>query len=102
MKESSCPGVNVFAELISQALYVLDRFHIVRNTNLAIDEVRRQEVIQHIPQPLPPLLCLHLIRQPAYEKPLWRLDEQGQRARLSAPSRRAVVRAHTTASANAP
>ena len=40
------PSLNVIAEQIPQALHVLDRFHIMRNMNVAIDEVRRQEVAQ--------------------------------------------------------
>ena len=40
------PYLNVIAEQIPQALHVLDRFHIMRNMNVAIDEVRRQEVTQ--------------------------------------------------------
>jgi len=40
------PYLNVIAEQIPQALHVLDRFHIMRNMNVAIDEVRRQEVAQ--------------------------------------------------------
>jgi transposase len=40
------PYLNVIAEQIPQALHVLDRFHIMRNMNMAIDEVRRTEVTQ--------------------------------------------------------
>ena len=40
------PYLNVIVEQIPQALHVLDRFHIMRNMNVAIDEVRRQEVAQ--------------------------------------------------------
>jgi transposase len=40
------PSLNVIAEQILHALHVLDRFHIMRNMNVAIDEVRRQEVAQ--------------------------------------------------------
>ena len=40
------PYLNVIAEQIPQAVHVLDRFHIMRNMNVAIDEVRRQEVTQ--------------------------------------------------------
>ena len=38
------PYLNVIAEQIPSALHVLDRFHIMRNMNVAIDEVRRAEV----------------------------------------------------------
>jgi transposase len=38
------PYLNVIAEQIPSALYVLDRFHIMRNMNVAIDEVRRTEI----------------------------------------------------------
>jgi len=34
----------VIAEQIPAAVAVLNRFHIMRNMNVAIDEVRRQEV----------------------------------------------------------
>jgi len=40
------PYLNVIAEQIPQALHVLDRFHIMRSMNVAVDEVRRQEVAQ--------------------------------------------------------
>ncbi len=40
------PSLNVIAEQIPQALHVVDRFQIMRNMNLAIDEVRRQEFAQ--------------------------------------------------------
>jgi len=36
----------VIAEQIPAALHVLDRFHIMRNMNMALDEVRRAEVAQ--------------------------------------------------------
>jgi transposase len=32
--------LNVIAEQIPAALHVLDRFHIMRNMNMALDEVR--------------------------------------------------------------
>jgi len=35
--------LNVIAEQIPAALHVLDRFHIMRNMNMALDEVRRAE-----------------------------------------------------------
>ncbi|RLT20556.1 MAG: hypothetical protein DWI27_00220 [Planctomycetota bacterium] len=38
--------LNVIAEQIPAALHVLDRFHIMRNMNTALDEVRRAEVAQ--------------------------------------------------------
>ena len=38
------PYLNVIAEQIPSALHVLDRFHIMRNMNVAIDEVRRTEI----------------------------------------------------------
>jgi len=38
--------LNVIAEQIPAALHVLDRFHIMRNMNMALDEVRRAEVAQ--------------------------------------------------------
>jgi len=38
--------LNVIAEQIPAALHVLDRFHIMRNMNMALDEVRRAEVTQ--------------------------------------------------------
>jgi len=38
------PYLNVIAEQIPSALHVLDRFHVMRNMNVAIDEVRRAEV----------------------------------------------------------
>ncbi len=38
--------LNVIAEQIPAALHVLDRFHIMRNMNMALDEVRRGEVSQ--------------------------------------------------------
>lgn len=37
------PYLKVIAEQIPAALHVLDRFHIMRNMNVAIDEVRRAE-----------------------------------------------------------
>jgi len=37
------PYLKVIAEQIPAAVHVLDRFHIMRNMNLAIDEVRRTE-----------------------------------------------------------
>ncbi len=37
------PYLDVIAEQIPQALHVLDRFHIMRSMNIAIDEVLRQE-----------------------------------------------------------
>jgi transposase len=40
------PYLNVIAEQIPQALHILDRFHIMRNMNVAIDEVRRRKVAQ--------------------------------------------------------
>ena len=40
------PYLKVIAEQISAALHVLDRFHIMRNMNVAIDEVRRAEAAQ--------------------------------------------------------
>jgi transposase len=38
--------LNVIVEQIPAALHVLDRFHIMRNMNMAFDEVRRAEVAQ--------------------------------------------------------
>ena len=38
--------LNVIAEQIPAALHVLDRFHIMRNMNMALDEVRRAEIAQ--------------------------------------------------------
>ncbi|MBM4011816.1 MAG: ISL3 family transposase [Planctomycetes bacterium] len=38
--------LNVIAEQIPAALHVLDRFHIMRNMNMALDDVRRAEVAQ--------------------------------------------------------
>lgn len=38
------PYLNVIAERAGQALHVLDRFHVMRLLNKAIDEVRRGEV----------------------------------------------------------
>lgn len=38
--------LNVIGEQIPQALHVLDRFHIMRNMNKAIDDVRRAEVAE--------------------------------------------------------
>jgi transposase len=38
------PYLNVIARKASQALHILDRFHIMANMNKGIDEVRRQEV----------------------------------------------------------
>ena len=40
------PYLNVIAEQIPAAIHVLDRFHIMRNMNVAIDEVRRKEVAE--------------------------------------------------------
>ena len=40
------PYLKVIAEQIPTALHVLDRFHIMRNMNVAIDEVRRAEAAQ--------------------------------------------------------
>jgi transposase len=40
------PYLTVIAEQIPAALHVLDRFHIMRNMNVAIDEVRRAEAAQ--------------------------------------------------------
>ena len=40
------PYLNVIEEQVPHALHVLDRFHIMKNMNVAIDEVRRQEVAQ--------------------------------------------------------
>jgi transposase len=40
------PYLNVIAEQIPQVLHVLDPFHIMRNMNVAINDVRRQEVAQ--------------------------------------------------------
>ncbi len=40
------PYLKVIAEQIPAALHVLDRFHIMRNMNVAIDEVRRKEVAE--------------------------------------------------------
>ena len=40
------PYLKVVAEQIPTALHVLDRFHIMRNMNVAIDEVRRAEAAQ--------------------------------------------------------
>ena len=37
------PYLNVIAEQVKQAVHVLDRFHIMKNINSAIDEVRRAE-----------------------------------------------------------
>jgi transposase len=37
------PYLNVIAEQIKQAVHVLDRFHIMKNMNAAIDKVRREE-----------------------------------------------------------
>jgi len=40
------PYLNVIAEQVRQAVHVLDRFHIMKNMNEAIDEVRRDETRQ--------------------------------------------------------
>ena len=55
------PYLNVIAEQIPQAVHVLDRFHIMRNMNVAIDEVRAAAHARHperfvrgLPQPLTP------------------------------------------------
>jgi transposase len=40
------PYLKVIAEQIPAAVHVLDRFHIMRNMNVAIDEVRRKEVAE--------------------------------------------------------
>ena len=40
------PYLKVIAEQIPAAIHVLDRFHIMRNMNVAIDEVRRKEVAE--------------------------------------------------------
>ena len=40
------PYLKVIAEQVPAALHVLDRFHIMRNMNVAIDEVRRTEAAQ--------------------------------------------------------
>ncbi len=40
------PYLKVIAEQIPAALHVLDRFHIMRNMNVTIDEVRRAEAAQ--------------------------------------------------------
>jgi len=40
------PYLKVIAEQIPNAVHVLDRFHIMRNMNVAIDEVRRKEVAE--------------------------------------------------------
>ena len=40
------PYLKVIAEQIPAALHVLDRFHIMRSMNVAIDEVRRKEVAE--------------------------------------------------------
>jgi len=40
------PYLNAFAQRASQALNILDRFHVVANLNRALDETRRQEVIR--------------------------------------------------------
>ena len=37
------PYLNVIAEQLKQAIHVLDRFHIMKKMNEAIDEVRRGE-----------------------------------------------------------
>ena len=37
------PYLNVIAEQLQQAVHVLDRFHIMKKMNEAIDEVRREE-----------------------------------------------------------
>ena len=37
------PYLNVIAEQLKQAVHVLDRFHIMKKMNEAIDEVRRSE-----------------------------------------------------------
>jgi transposase len=40
------PYIKMIAEQIPAALHVLDRFRIMRNMNVAIDEVRRAEAAQ--------------------------------------------------------
>jgi hypothetical protein len=40
------PYLKVIAEQVPAALHVLDHFHIMRNMNVAIDEVRRTEAAQ--------------------------------------------------------
>ena len=37
------PYLNVIAEQVGRAIHVLDRFHIMKKMNEAIDEVRREE-----------------------------------------------------------
>ena len=50
------PYLDVIAELASQAVHVLDRFHIVANMNKAVDEVRAGEARDLVRQGYEPIL----------------------------------------------
>jgi transposase len=50
------PYLDVIAELASQAINVLDRFHIVAKVNKAVDEVRAGEARELVRQGYEPVL----------------------------------------------
>ncbi len=55
------PYLNVIAAMLPAALNVLDRFHIVKKLNEAVDEVRRQEVKSSPPKATNPSLEIALV-----------------------------------------
>lgn len=65
------PYLRVLAQEASQALHILDRFHIVQQLNLAVDEVRRAESTRLRGQPLGDRL----------KKMRWKLLRRGSRVR---------------------
>ena len=72
--------LNVIAEQVPKAMNVLDRFHIMKNMNAAIDEVRRTEVAELRRDGFEPILkhsrwCLLKRRENLTEPQAAKLDE---------------------------
>lgn len=87
------PYLNVITQMLGQAIHVLDRFHIMRNMNKAIDEVRRAEAARMERDGYEPLLknsrwCLlkrpenRTARQTAKLKDLLQYNLQSVRSHL--------------------
>jgi len=80
MRRVACPACGVKVEQVPKAMNVLDRFHIMKNMNTAIDEVRRTEVAELKRDGFVPILkhsrwCLLKRRENLTEPQAAKLDE---------------------------
>jgi transposase len=81
------PYLKVIAQQIPAALHVLDRFHIMRNTNMALDEVRRAEVAQLRRDGYEPILTKAGGTCSSGRRTSWSIRRSGSRRSRSTTSR---------------